>query len=72
MSALQRLQEKIEQLKNSYDGMKYEVGELRSQLENASSGQNEQQNIINQLRGELEEKDREIEAIISKVEELLA
>ena len=72
MSALQRLQEKIEQLKNSYEGMKHEVGELRSQLENASSGQNEQQNIINQLRGELEEKDREIEAIISKVEELLA
>jgi peptidoglycan hydrolase CwlO-like protein len=72
MSALQRLQEKIEQLKNSYEGMKYEVGELRSQLESASSGQNEQQNIINQLRHELEEKDREIEAIISKVEELLA
>ena len=72
MSALERLQEKIEQLKNNYLGMQHEIGELRSQLDNTYANQGEQENVIGQLRHELEEKDREIEGIVAKVEELLA
>ena len=72
MTALQRLQEKIEQLKNNYHGMQHEIGELRAQLEGVNASRGEQQGIIDQLRNELEEKDREIEGIVAKVEELLA
>ena len=72
MTALQRLQEKIEELKNNYLGMKHEIGELKSQLEGVYASQGEQENVIGQLRHELEEKDREIEGIVAKVEELLA
>lgn len=72
MTALQRLQEKIEQLKNNYSGMRNEIGELKLQLDALHANQGDQQNIIDQLRGELEEKDHEIEGIISKVEEILS
>jgi len=72
MTALQRLQEKIEELKNSYHHMQHEIGELRSQLDSVNASKGEQQHIIDQLRNELEEKDREIEGIVAKVEELLA
>jgi peptidoglycan hydrolase CwlO-like protein len=72
MSALERLHEKIEQLKNNHLGMKHEMDELRSQLQGFQAHQGEQQQTIDQLRHELEEKDREIEGIIAKVEELLS
>ena len=72
MSALERLHEKIEQLKNNHLGMRHEMDELRSQLHNLQSHQGEQQQIIDQLRHEIEEKEREIEGIIAKVEELLS
>ncbi len=72
MSALERLQERIEQLKNNYLGMQHEIGELRSQLEDVYASKGDQDNAIGQLRGELEEKDREIEGIVAKVEELLS
>ena len=52
--------------------MKHEIGELKSQLEGVYANQGEQDNVIGQLRNELEEKDREIEGIVAKVEELLA
>lgn len=72
MSALERLHEKIEQLKNNHLGMRHEMDELRSQLHNLQAHQGEQQQTIDQLRHEIEEKDREIEGIIAKVEELLS
>ncbi|SFV49961.1 hypothetical protein MNB_SV-6-1076 [hydrothermal vent metagenome] len=72
MTALQRLQEKIEQLKNNYHGMQHEIYELKQQLEALHNSQGEKQGAIDQLRAELDEKDREIEGIISKVEDLLA
>ncbi|RLA69757.1 MAG: hypothetical protein DRG30_09855 [Epsilonproteobacteria bacterium] len=72
MSALERLQEKIEQLKNNYLGMRHEIDELKSQLEDVYASKGEQDNTIGQLRSELEEKDREIEGIVTKIEELLS
>jgi len=72
MNALERLHEKIEQLKNNHLGMKHEMNELRSQFEGLQAHQGEQQQTIDQLRHEIEEKDREIEGIIAKVEELLS
>ncbi len=72
MSALERLQEKIEQLKNNYLGMRHEIDELKSQLEDVYTSKGEQDNTIGQLRNELEEKDREIEGIVAKIEELLS
>jgi predicted RNase H-like nuclease (RuvC/YqgF family) len=68
VSALSRLQERIEELKNKYEAMKHETTELRARLE----GVDDQQNTINALRYELDEKDREIEEIVTKVEALLA
>ena len=72
MSVLDRLQEKIELLKTNLDSLKEENNNLKSDMEGASHNQAELQNTIDLLRYELEEKDREIEEIILKVEALLA
>jgi len=72
MSVLDRLQEKIELLKTNLDNLKEENRNLKSDMEGASHNQAELQNTIDLLRYELEEKDREIEEIILKVEALLA
>ena len=54
MSALQRLQEKITQLKNNYDAIKVQNEDLKSQLAGIASSQNEQQALIAELRTEAE------------------
>jgi hypothetical protein len=72
MNALARLQEKIEELKNSYEAIVQSNQELKTQLEEKDQSQSEQQNTIDLLRYELEEKDKEIEEIILKVEALLS
>ena len=72
MSALQRLQEKITQLKIDYEKIKHENEQLRNELLNVSGSQNEKDQQIEALRRELDEKDAEIEKIIAQVESLLA
>jgi len=44
MSALSRLQEKIEQLKNRYEGIKWEAEEMRAKIEGISGNEHEMQN----------------------------
>ena len=72
MSALQRLQEKIEQWRVDHEAIKSENAQLKVELNNASGSQSEQANQITALKRELEEKDVEIEKIIAQVETLLA
>ncbi len=72
MSALQRLQEKITQLKIDYEKIKHENEQLRNELLNVSGSQSEKEQQIEALRRELDEKDAEIEKIIAQVESLLA
>jgi len=72
MSALQRLEEKIEQWKRDHEALKLQNRELKSQLENLSGSQNEHKTQVELLERELKEKDLEIEKIISQVEALLA
>ncbi len=72
MSALQRLQEKIEQWRVGHEALKSENAQLKIELSNLSGSQNEQNGQIEALRRELEEKDTEIEKIIAQVETLLA
>jgi len=72
MSALQRLQEKITQLKIDYEKIKHENEQLRNELLNVSGSQSEKEQQIEALRRELDEKDAEIEKIIAQVEALLA
>ncbi len=72
MNALARLQEKIEELKNSYEAIVESNRELKEQLEQREQSQSEQQNTIDLLKYELDEKDKEIEEIILKVEALLS
>jgi|GEM_PF-1223432 peptidoglycan hydrolase CwlO-like protein len=72
MNTLQRLQEKIEELKNNYVAMQKEISLLNTQLEDAQVKQNDQLKVIELLKRELEEKDKEIEEIVTKVEELLS
>ncbi len=72
MNTLQRLQEKIEELKNNYVAMQKEISLLNTQLEDAQVKQNDQLKVIELLKRELEEKDKEIEEIVAKVEELLS
>lgn len=67
MYALQRLQDKIEELKLSFDILKEENEELKMQISNIVPLEEE----IVLLRGELAQKDTEIEAIIAKIEALL-
>ena len=72
MSALQRLQEKIEQWRVGHEALKSENAQLKIELSNLSGSQNEQSGQIEALKRELEEKDIEIEKIIAQVETLLA
>ncbi len=72
MSALQKLQEKIEQWRADHEALKNENAQLKVELSNASGSQNAQEEQIAALKRELEEKDAEIEKIIAQVESLLA
>ena len=89
MSALQRLQEKIEQWKRDHETIKLQNSELKSQLEGASGVLEAQEALKSELaskaqecttleenlaslQNELEEKDAEIEKIITQVEALLS
>ena len=72
MSALQKLQEKIEQWRVDHEALKSENAQLKVALQAASGSQDEQQQQIAALKRELDEKDVEIEKIIAQVESLLA
>ena len=72
MSALQKLQEKIEQWRVDHEALKSENAQLKAALQTASGSQDEQQQQIAALKRELDEKDVEIEKIIAQVESLLA
>ena len=72
MTALNRLQEKIEQWRADHEALKNENAQLRVELSNAAGSQGEKDAQIESLRRELEEKDAEIEKIIAQVESLLA
>ena len=72
MSALQKLQEKIEQWRADHEALKSENAQLKVELSNVSGSQNAQEAQIAVLKRELEEKDAEIEKIIAQVESLLA
>jgi len=72
MSALQKLQEKIEQWRVDHEALKNENAHLKAELQNASGAQGEKDTIIESLRRELAEKDAEIEKIIAQVETLLS
>ena len=72
MSALQKLQEKIEQWRVDHEALKSENAQLKVELSNVSGSQNAQEAQIAALKRELEEKDTEIEKIIAQVESLLA
>jgi len=72
MSALQKLQEKIEQWRVDHEALKSENAQLKVELSNVSGSQNAQEAQIATLKRELEEKDVEIEKIIAQVESLLA
>ncbi len=72
MSALQKLQAKIEQWRVDHEALKNENAQLKVELSNVSGSQSEKESQIAALRRELEEKDAEIEKIIAQVESLLA
>ena len=72
MSALQKLQEKIEQWRVDHEALKSENAQLKTALHAASGSQDEQQQQIAALKRELDEKDVEIEKIIAQVESLLS
>ncbi len=89
MSALQKLQEKIEQWKTDHEALKAQNSDLKSQLAGVASAQKEKESLVLELEAkssicvaqeetidllkyELEEKDVEIEKIIAQVETLLA
>ena len=72
MSALQKLQEKIEEWRADHEALKNENTQLKAELANVSGSQNAQEEQIAALKRELEEKDAEIEKIIAQVEALLA
>ena len=72
MSALQKLQEKIEQWRVDHEALKSENAQLKVELSTVSGSQSEQEAQVAALKRELEEKDAEIEKIIAQVETLLA
>lgn len=72
MSALQKLQEKIEQWRADHEALKSENAQLRAEVESLVAQKNEKEEKVAALENELEEKDAEIEKIIAQVETLLA
>ena len=72
MVALQRLKEKIEAWKSDYEALKAENARLKTELQNATGSQDDKDIQIEALKKELEEKDAEIEKIITQVETLLS
>ena len=72
MSALQKLQEKIEQWRVDHEALKSENAQLKIELSNASGAKGANESQIAALKRELEEKDEEIEKIIAQVESLLS
>ena len=68
MSALKRLQDKIEQWKTKHEALKTENAQLKDALSSTSSSEH----IITNLKAELAERDAEIEKIIEQVEALLS
>ncbi len=81
MSTLDRLKETIETWKKRLQDLEAENQELREQLEHANEGVYtdealltelaECQNTVAMLQEDIAEKDKEIEAIIAKVETLI-
>jgi len=69
MSPLQKLRDKIEQWKLKYNALQDENIRLKADLDAVSKDKDSSQII--DLKRELEEKDREIEKIITQVEALL-
>ena len=72
MSALNRLQEKITELKNGFEAIRQENEALKIDIGNISGSQSEKEAQLEALQRELREKDEEIEKIIAQVETLLA
>jgi len=82
MSALQRLQEKITQLKAGYEMLRAENAELKEQVTGLSSSQSEQEMLINSLREEAQraqtlestvaELKRELEEKDAEIEKIIA
>ena len=68
MSALEKLQSKIEAWRRKHEAIKSEDAQLKAQLHTASNAYTE----IDALKAELAEKDVEIEKIIAQVEALLS
>jgi SMC interacting uncharacterized protein involved in chromosome segregation len=72
MSALQKLQEKIEQWRVEHEALKSENAQLKTALSSTAISRNEEHQQLEMLKKELEEKDAEIEKIIAQVESLLS
>lgn len=72
MSALQKLQEKIELWRVDHEALKSENAQLKIELAKLSGSQSDKETEVELLQLELQEKDAEIEKIIAQVEALLA
>jgi regulator of replication initiation timing len=71
MSVLTRLQNKIEELIKNYELLKIENNQLKKRLQNPSFGETSQKELIQKLKDDLENRDKEIDQLIRKVEEFL-
>ena len=72
MSALQKLQEKIEQWRLDHEALKVQNRDLKSQLASVASSQNDQESIIAELKNEVEKctsQEAAIEALQRELEE---
>jgi len=72
MSALRKLQEKIEEWRIHHEAIKSENAKLKAELLAVVKAQKEDTLSIEALKKELAEKDNEIEKIIAQVDALLA
>ena len=72
MSALQKLQEKIEEWRADHEALKVQNRDLKSQLASVASSQNDQESIIAELKNEVEKctsQEATIEALQRELEE---
>lgn len=71
LNILEKLNEKVSTLLQSYDALRMENAQLKESLERLEQDNTAKQANISEMQDELLEKEMEIEAIVNKIESIL-
>jgi len=70
-STLNKLSQKVAEMLSSFEALRQENALLKDEVAQLRSEGSNSSTLVTQLRDELNEKDREIEEIVTKIESML-